>query len=190
MPRVLVNKRFYATVRRHAQTKADKEFLRESFQSADWLVRALHQRAETILKVASELVTQQEEFFEQGVAFLKPLTRREVAEEVGVHESTVSRVTSNKYLSMSRGIFEMKFFFSSSIRQSGEAPPRSAEAVRFRIKSLIDREAPESILSDGRIVGILREEGIDIARRTVAKYRDVMHIPSSVQRRREKAVPA
>ena len=190
MPRVLVNNRYYATVRRHARSKEDNEFLSDRFQSAKWLIRALHQRAETILKVASELVTQQEAFFEQGVEYLKPLTLRDVAEEVSVHESTVSRVTANKYLGMSRGIFEMKYFFNSAIGQTEDGESRSAEAIRFRIKSLIDREAPESILSDDRIVDILCEEGIDIARRTVAKYRDTMHIPSSVQRRREKALHA
>ena len=188
MPRVLVNNRYYATVRRHARSKEDKEFLSDRFQSANWLVRALHQRQETILKVASELVTQQEAFFENGVEFLKPLTLRDVAEEVSVHESTVSRVTANKYLGMSRGIFEMKYFFNSAIGQNEAGESRSAEAIRFRIKSLIDREEPESILSDDRIVDILRDEGIDIARRTVAKYRDAMHIPSSVQRRRERAL--
>ena len=188
MPRVLVNNRYYATVRRHARSKEDKEFLSDRFQSANWLVRALHQRQETILKVASELVTQQEAFFENGVEFLKPLTLRDVAEEVSVHESTVSRVTANKYLGLSRGIFEMKYFFNSAIGQNEAGESRSAEAIRFRIKSLIDREEPESILSDDRIVDILRDEGIDIARRTVAKYRDAMHIPSSVQRRREKAL--
>ena len=188
MPRVLVNNRYYATVRRHARSKEDKEFLSDRFQSANWLVRALHQRQETILKVASELVTQQEAFFENGVEFLKPLTLRDVAEEVSVHESTVSRVTANKYLGMSRGIFEMKYLFNSAIGQNEAGESRSAEAIRFRIKSLIDREEPESILSDDRIVDILRDEGIDIARRTVAKYRDAMHIPSSVQRRREKAL--
>jgi RNA polymerase sigma-54 factor len=188
MPRVLVNNRYYATVRRHARSREDKEFLSDRFQSANWLVRALHQRQETILKVASELVTQQEAFFENGVEFLKPLTLRDVAEEVSVHESTVSRVTANKYLGMSRGIFEMKYFFNSAIGQNEAGESRSAEAIRFKIKSLIDREEPESILSDDRIVDILRDEGIDIARRTVAKYRDAMHIPSSVQRRREKAL--
>ena len=188
MPRVLVNNRYYSVVRKHARSKDDKEFLSDRFQSANWLVRALHQRAETILKVASELVVQQEAFFEDGVEFLKPLTLRDVAEFVGVHESTVSRVTANKYLGMSRGIFEMKYFFNSAIGQSDTGESRSAESIRFRIKALIDRETRESVLSDDRIVDILRDERIDIARRTVAKYRDEMHIPSSVQRRREKAI--
>ncbi|MEX2453370.1 MAG: RNA polymerase factor sigma-54 [Rhodospirillaceae bacterium] len=188
MPRVLVNSRYYAIVRKHARSKVDKEYLSDRFQSANWLVRALHQRAETILKVATELVTQQEGFFENGVAYLRPLTLRDVAEVVGVHESTVSRVTANKYLGMSRGIFEMKYFFNSAIGHSDIGESRSAEAIRFRIRSLIDNEPPEAVLSDDRIVDILRDEGIDIARRTVAKYRDGMRIPSSVQRRREKSL--
>ncbi len=190
MPRVLVNSRYYSVVRKHARSKVDKEYLSDRFQSANWLVRALHQRAETILKVATELVAQQEGFFENGVEYLRPLTLRDVAEVVGVHESTVSRVTANKYLAMSRGIFEMKYFFNSAIGQSAVGESRSAESIRFRIKALIDNEAPESVLSDDRIVEILREDGIDIARRTVAKYRDAMRIPSSVQRRREKALHA
>ncbi len=188
MPRVLVNTRYYALVRRQARSKNDREFLSDRFQSANSLVRALHQRAETILKVATELVSQQEAFFEHGVAYLKPLTLRDVAEVVGVHESTVSRVTANKYLGMSRGIFEMKYLFTSAIGLNKEGEPRSAEAIRFRIRSLIDGEKPKSVLSDDRIVDILREEGINIARRTVAKYRDAMRIPSSVQRRREKTL--
>lgn len=188
MPRVLVNNRYYSVVKKHARSKDDKEFLSDRFQSANWLVRALHQRAETILKVASELVVQQEAFFEDGVEFLKPLTLRDVAEVVGVHESTVSRVTANKYLGMSRGIFEMKYFFNSAIGHGESGESRSAESIRFRIKALIDHETHEKVLSDDRIVDILRGEGIDIARRTVAKYRDAMHIPSSVQRRREKAI--
>ena len=190
MPRVLVNTRYYAIIRKHARSKNDKEYLSDRFQSANWLVRALHQRAETILKVATELVIQQEAFFEKGVEHLKPLTLRDVAEVVGVHESTVSRVTTNKYLAMSRGIFELKYFFTSAIGLNKDGESRSAEAIRFRIKALIDREMPDTVLSDDRIVEILHGEGIDIARRTVAKYRDAMRIPSSVQRRREKALHA
>ena len=159
----------------------------DRFNSANWLVRALNQRADTILKVTSELVRQQKAFFENGVEFLKPLTLREVAEQLSVHESTVSRVTTNKYIAVNRGIFEMRYFFNSAVGQNVDGMQRSSESVRFRIKTLIEREAPESVLSDERIVGILRADGINVARRTVAKYRDVMRIPSSVQRRREKA---
>ena len=190
IPRVLVNNRYYSIVRKHVRSREDREFLSDRLQSANWLVRALHQRAENILKVASELVVRQEAFFDEGVEFLKPLTLRDVADVVGVHESTVSRVTANKYLGMSRGIFEMKYFFNSAIGQGESGESRAAASIRFRIKALIDRETHESVLSDHRIVDILREEGVDIARRTVAKYREVMHIPSSAQRRREKAIQA
>ena len=190
IPRVLVNNRYYSIVRKHVRSREDREFLSDRLQSANWLVRALHQRAENILKVASELVVRQEAFFDEGVEFLKPLTLRDVADVIGVHESTVSRVTANKYLGMSRGIFEMKYFFNSAIGQGESGESRAAASIRFRIKALIDRETHESVLSDHRIVDILREEGVDIARRTVAKYREVMHIPSSAQRRREKAIQA
>jgi RNA polymerase sigma-54 factor len=188
MPRVLANDRYYSFVLKNARLKSDKDFLSEKFQSANWLVRALHQRATTILKVTSELVAQQEAFFANGVEFLKPLTLRDVADAVGVHESTVSRVTANKYLGMSRGIFEMKYFFNSAVGQSEGGESRSAKAISFRIKSLIDQETAECIFSDDRIMHILGQEGIHIARRTVAKYRDVMNIPSSVQRRQKRAL--
>ena len=187
LPRVLVNTRYHSLVRAHARSREDKEFVSDRFNSANWLVRALNQRADTILKVTSELVRQQRAFFENGVEFLKPLTLREIAEQLSVHESTVSRVTTNKYIAVNCGIFEMKYFFNSAVGQNVDGMQRSSESVRFRIKTLIEREAPECILSDERIVGILRADGINVARRTVAKYRDVMRIPSSVQRRREKA---
>ena len=187
LPRILVNTSYYSIVREHTRSKEDKEFLSDRFSSANWLIRALNQRAETILKVTCELVRQQEAFFEDGVEFLKPLTLRDVAEQLSIHESTVSRVTTNKYIAVSRGIFEMKYFFNPAVGSNVEGVQRSSESVRFRIKSLIEEEAPESVLSDERIVDILREDGISVARRTVAKYRDVMRIPSSVQRRREKA---
>jgi len=190
MPRVLVNTHYHAIVRKHARSRDDKDYVADKFQSANWLVRALHQRAETILKVATEIVRQQEAFFDRGVEFLRPLTLRDVAETVGVHESTVSRVTANKYLGMSRGIYEMKYFFNSAIGRGDVGESKSAESIRFKIRSLIDRETPDTVLSDDRIVDILRDEGIDIARRTVAKYRDAMRIPSSVQRRREKSLLA
>ena len=187
LPRVLVNTRYYSFVCAHARSREDKEFVSDRFNSANWLLRALNQRADTILRVTSELVRQQRAFFENGVEFLKPLTLREVAEQLSVHESTVSRVTTNKYIAVNRGIFEMKYFFNPAVGSNLEGVQRSSESVRFRIKSLIEEEAPESVLSDERIVDILREDGISVARRTVAKYRDVMRIPSSVQRRREKA---
>jgi RNA polymerase sigma-54 factor len=187
LPRVLVNNRYYAEVSSAARSKADKDYLAERFQQANWLVKALHQRATTILKVSTEIVRQQEGFFRHGVQHLKPLVLRDIAEAIEMHESTVSRVTSNKYMASPRGIYELKYFFTSSIAASGGGDALSAEAVRFRIKALIDAEA-EDVLSDDRIVAILLKEGIDIARRTVAKYREAMRIPSSVQRRRERSM--
>jgi RNA polymerase sigma-54 factor len=187
LPRVLVNNRYYAEVAGAARKKADREYLTERYQQANWLVKALHQRATTILKVASEIVRQQEGFFRHGVQHLRPLVLRDIAAAIDMHESTVSRVTSNKYMATPRGIYELKYFFTSAIAATSGGEALSAEAVRFRIKALIDAEA-EDVLSDDRIVEILLKEGIDIARRTVAKYREAMRIPSSVQRRRERSM--
>jgi RNA polymerase sigma-54 factor len=153
-------------------------------------MRALDQRAKTILKVSTEIVRQQDAFFAHGVQFLRPLNLKTVADAISMHESTVSRVTANKYMATSRGIFELKYFFTSSINASDGGEAHSAEAVRHRIKQLIDAENAQDVLSDDTIVDRLREAGIDIARRTVAKYREAMRIPSSVQRRREKQAPA
>ena len=151
-----------------------------------WLVKSLDQRARTILKVATEIVRQQDGFLAEGVQHLRPLNLKTVAEAIGMHESTVSRVTSNKYMATSRGIFEMKYFFTAAIPSAGGGDAHSAEAVRHRIKRLIDEESADAVLSDDTIVKVLRDSGIDIARRTVAKYREAMRIPSSVQRRRDK----
>ena len=187
LPRVLVNHRYYARVNAAAHDKQARDYLSDCFQSANWLVKALHQRATTILKVTEEIVRQQEAFLERGVQFLRPMTLRQVAEAIEMHESTVSRVTSNKYLSSPRGIYELKYFFTSSISGVADGVTHSAEAVRQRIKDLIDGETVDGVLSDDGLVECLRQEGIEIARRTVAKYRESMRIPSSVQRRREKA---
>jgi RNA polymerase sigma-54 factor len=187
LPRVLVNHRYYARVSAKAHDKRARDYVSECFQSANWLVKALHQRATTILKVTEEIVRQQEAFLERGVQFLRPMTLRQIAEAIEMHESTVSRVTSNKYLSCPRGIYELKYFFTSSISGVADGVTHSAEAVRQRIKGLIDGETAHSVLSDDGLVECLRQDGIDIARRTVAKYREAMRIPSSVQRRREKA---
>ncbi|QGZ93483.1 RNA polymerase sigma-54 factor 2 [Terricaulis silvestris] len=187
MPRVLMNQRYYATVSKTAKREEDKQFLTECAANASWLVKSLDQRARTILKVAREIVRQQDGFFDKGVAHLRPLNLKTVAAAIEMHESTVSRVTSNKYLSCARGVFELKYFFTASINSSDGGESHSAEAVRFEIKGLIDREAESEILSDDRIVEILREKGIDIARRTVAKYRESLRIPSSVERKRKLA---
>jgi len=185
LPKVLVNQRYHAELSRNASDSA-KTYLADSLQSATWLIRALDQRAKTILKVATEIVKQQDGFFVHGVRQLRPLNLKTVADAISMHESTVSRVTANKYIATSRGIFELKYFFTSSIAAADGGEAHSAEAVRDRIKQLIDQESANAVLSDDSIVDQLREAGVDIARRTVAKYREAMRIPSSVQRRRAK----
>lgn len=189
LPKVLVNARYFATVKKSAN-KDEKNYLNEQLANANWLVKSLDQRAKTILKVSTEIVKQQDGFLVHGVEHLRPLNLRTVAEAIEMSESTVSRVTSNKYMATTRGVFELKYFFTSSIAavEGGEA--HSAEAVRARLKTLIDNEDPKAVLSDDKLVEMLKTSGIDIARRTVAKYRDALRIPSSVQRRRLKKLPA
>ena len=188
LPRVLVNNAYYARVSRGARCKPERQYLSERFQAANWLVKALHQRATTILKVAREIVRQQDGFFRHGIQHLRPLVLRDIAGAIGMHESTVSRVTSNKFMTSPRGMFELKYFFTSSIAATNGSAALSAETVRFRIKALIEAERSDGVLSDDQIVDILVRDGVDIARRTVAKYREAMRIPSSVQRRREKTL--
>jgi RNA polymerase sigma-54 factor len=189
MPRVLVNQSFSARVMPRAN-KEDKAFITEKLQTATWLVKSLQQRAQTILKVASEIVRRQDAFFRLGVSHLRPLVLRDVAEATELHESTISRVTSSKYIATPRGIYELKYFFTTAIGATEGGESHSAESIRYRIKSMIDAEPADDVLSDDAIVAVLRREGVDIARRTVAKYREALRIPSSVQRKREKAVPA
>jgi RNA polymerase sigma-54 factor len=186
LPKVLINQRYYAQVSESSRSDKEKAYIADCMQTATWLVRALDQRAKTILKVSSEIVRQQDGFFANGVQHLRPLNLKTVADAIGMHESTVSRVTANKYMATSRGIFELKYFFTSAIAAADGGEAHSAEAVRHRIRQMIDDESAEHVLSDDTIVEKLREAGIDIARRTVAKYREAMRIPSSVQRRREK----
>jgi RNA polymerase sigma-54 factor len=186
LPRVLVNGRYYSKVTGQAKSREAKAYLTECFNSANWLVKSLDQRAKTILKVASEIVRQQDAFLAKGVSHLRPLNLRVVAEAISMHESTVSRVTANKYMATPRGLFEMKYFFTSAIAATDGGEAHSAEAVRYRIRDLIDSESGIDVLSDDKIVDLLKQAGIDIARRTVAKYREAMRIPSSVERRRQK----
>lgn len=192
LPRVLVNQTYFATVTGKMPKKdAGQEFLSECLQTANWLARSLDQRARTIMKVATEIVRQQDAFLLHGVDHLRPLNLKAVAEAIGMHESTVSRVTSNKYMITPRGVFELKYFFTVSIASAqagGDA--HSAESVRHRIRVLVEQEAPEAVLSDDDLVDLLKKSGVEIARRTVAKYREAMAIPSSVQRRREKRARA
>lgn len=188
LPRLLVDRRYYDTVAKsgvNGKARDAKRFLAARLQEANWLVRALDQRARTILKVATAIVERQRGFFEHGIAQLKPLVLRDIAEAIEVHESTVSRATANKYIATPRGTFELKFFFSTAVG-SGKGEAHSAESIRHRIKTLIAGE--NDILSDDAIVSALRREGYDLARRTVAKYREAMRIPSSVERRRMKAL--
>jgi len=188
LPKVLVNQTYYSEVASTTRRDTEKSYLAECLQNATWLVRALDQRARTILKVANEIVRQQDAFFTRGVEYLRPLNLKTVAEAIGMHESTVSRVTANKYMATSRGIFELKYFFTSAIAAAHGGEAHSAEAVRHRIKQLIEAESAADVLSDDTIVEKLRDAGVEIARRTVAKYREALRIPSSVQRRREKQV--
>ncbi len=189
MPRVLVNEVYHARISAQGG-RATRTFLGENLSTANWLVKSLQQRANTILKVAAEVVKQQDAFFRRGVGHLRPLILRDVAGAVEMHESTVSRVTANKYIATPRGIFELKYFFTTAIASSSGGESHSAEAVRHRIRALVVAEDPVDVLSDDAIVSALRREGVDIARRTVAKYREALRIPSSVQRKREKAMSA
>ncbi|MER2520457.1 MAG: RNA polymerase factor sigma-54 [Bdellovibrionales bacterium] len=209
LPRVLANNRYFAQVKETIITREDKDYLNDRWQQANWLVKALQQRADTILKVASEIVKQQDAFFVHGVQHLRPLVLRDIAAAVNMHESTISRVTQNKYIATPRGMFELKYFFTTALTRTQArlptslppAPPRdssptasplahesavSSEAVRSRIKCLIAEETAKEILSDEDIAVRLRLEGVNVARRTVAKYREAMKIPSSAQRRRDK----
>ncbi|MBO9581749.1 MAG: RNA polymerase factor sigma-54 [Sphingobium sp.] len=188
LPRLLVNKRYHSQLSGSARDKASKAWLSDLLASANWLVKALDQRQRTILKVTEEIVRRQEGFFRHGVTHLRPLTLKAIADEVGLHESTISRVTSNKYLACPRGTFELKYFFTSAIQSADGGEAASAEAVKSHIKALIGEEKPDAILSDDTLVDMLREKGFDIARRTVAKYREAIGLGSSVQRRRQKAM--
>ena len=187
LPRVLVNRTYYATVSRRARDATEKSFLTDCLATANWLTKSLDQRAQTILKVAAEIVKQQDGFLTHGVTHLRPMTLRTVAEAIDMHESTVSRVTSNKYMSTPRGLFEMKYFFTTALGSATGGEDHSAETVRHRIRQLVEAESPAAILSDDTIAEMLhKEQGIEVARRTVAKYREGMNIPSSVIRRRQK----
>lgn len=190
LPRLIVNRAYYVELRTAVGDKAGKGWLSERLTDANWLVKALDQRQKTILKVAAEIVKQQDGFFRHGVSHLRPLTLRTVAEAIEMHESTVSRVTSNKYLNCARGTYELKYFFTSGVASADGEGAASAEAVKAAIRSLIDAEQPSAILSDDALVDLLKAKGFDLARRTVAKYREAIGLGSSVQRRRQKALAA
>jgi len=185
LPRILINNQYMAEISKLSNSEETTSFISECHQNANWLVRSIDQRARTILKVASEIVKQQDEFFAFGLDYMRPLNLKTVADAIEMHESTVSRVTSNKFMSTPRGMFELKFFFSSAIQSASGGDAYSAEAVRHKIKILIGEEFDaKSVKSDDKLVSLLRDQGVDIARRTVAKYRESMGVPSSVDRRR------
>lgn len=189
LPRLVINREYYLELKTGARDKASQSWLNEQLGEADWLIRALDQRQKTILKTAAEIVKRQEGFFREGVTAMRPLTLREVAEQIEMHESTVSRVTSNKYLSCPRGTFELKYFFSSGVA-AADGEGASSEAIKARIKALCDGEDPKKVLSDQKLADLLNAEGFDLARRTVAKYREAIGIGSSAQRRRQKKLAA
>jgi RNA polymerase sigma-54 factor len=189
LPRVLVNDVYAATIRRGAKRDQDKQYVSAQLQSANWLTKSLEQRARTILNVASEIVRRQDAFLVEGVSGLRPLNLKMVGEAIGVHESTVSRATAHKFIQTPRGLFEMKYFFTAAIASTDYGQSHSAEAVRQRIRQMIDGEDPSNVLSDDLIVEHLRKADIVVARRTVAKYRDSLKIPSSVERRKLKMSP-
>jgi RNA polymerase sigma-54 factor len=188
LPRVLVNNTYVAKLKGNARDPEARRYIADRVEAANWLVKALQQRATTILKVATEIVARQDEFFDRGIRHLKPLTRREVADAIEMHESTVSRVTANKFMATPRGLYELKYFFSNAVGDTAGGEAHAAEAVRGLVKRLVDAEPPDAVLSDDELTAKLREQGIEIARRTVAKYRESLKIPTSSQRRRQKAL--
>lgn len=186
LPKVLVNEQYYAEISDKPTDKQEKQYLSEKLQAANWLVKALHQRATTIIRVATEIVRKQEAFFVYGIEYLKPLILKDIALKLEIHESTVSRVTTNKYISTPRGLYELKYFFTTALASTDGGQSFSAEAIRHRLKQLIEAETMDNILSDDDLADALKTQGVDIARRTIAKYREAMNIPSSSVRRRQK----
>jgi len=186
LPKVLINRKYYSEVEKQMKNKGDKKFLSEKYSNANWLIKSLDQRANTILKVATELVTQQDEFFKKGIHFLKPLVLGDIAQQIEMHESTVSRVINGKYIATHMGIYELKYFFSSSVGSTDGQDDVSSKRIKFMIKEMIDNEQVTAVLSDAKISSILKSKGINVARRTVMKYREAMGVASSVQRRADK----
>lgn len=186
LPRVLINRRYYAEIQNKASGKEDKRYLKEQISNASFLVKALHQRAETILRVSEEIVRAQHAFFENGIEHLRPMALRDIAERVEMHESTISRVTTNKYMHSPRGLFELKYFFSQAAGTLSGDENTSTLSIKHKLKKLIDEEKPDDILSDDKLVELMAQNGIKIARRTITKYREALGIPTSGQRKRNK----
>lgn len=184
LPRLLINRAYYTEIIR--RDKSSRRFLKENLSHANFLIKAMHQRADTILRVSEEIVKRQLDFFEKGIDYLKPLNLRDVAYSLEMHESTVSRVTNRKYMHTPRGIFELKFFFSQAAGSYIGNEDTSTLAIKHKIRQLIEAETPDNILSDDNIVSLLANEGVKIARRTVAKYREALKLPTSAERKRQK----
>ncbi|MDX6751109.1 RNA polymerase factor sigma-54 [Geminicoccaceae bacterium 1502E] len=188
LPRVLVDRDYYASISSRCTDRAARDYASERWQAANWLAKALDQRARTLLKVGRAIFTRQIDFLEHGPRHLRPLVLRTIAEATGLHESTVSRATADKHAATPHGTVPLRYFFTTAIAGTGDGETHSAEVIRQQIRRLIEQEEPENVLSDDQIVAILKEGGVAIARRTVAKYRESLAIPSSVQRRRSKAL--
>lgn len=186
LPRVLINRQYYTEIKQKDLSGSNKRYLKQQIGNASFLVKALHQRAETILRVSEEIVRTQQDFFEKGIEYLKPMALKDIAENVEMHESTISRVTANKYMHTPRGIFELKYFFSQAATTLSGDENTSSISIKHKLKKLIENEKADNILSDDKLVEIMAQNGIKIARRTIAKYREAMNIPSSAQRKREK----
>lgn len=190
LPKLLLNQQYAVHLQKNSMKAEEKSFFTDAYQSASWLIRSMEARTKTILKVATEIVRQQDEFFHYGMVKLKPLTMKQIADLVELHESTISRVVAHKTILSPRGIFDMKFFFTQSVGGENQDQSQSAESIRWRVKNLVDSEDPKSILSDDAIVELLKQQGVEVARRTVAKYRDMLSIPPSSERRRLKSLRA
>ena len=186
LPKVLVSRKYYSTITKQVDDKDSKKFMSQQFNTANWLSKALDQRANTILKVATEIVSQQDKFFRKGIHYLKPMVLSDIAQGIDMHESTVSRVINGKYIATNSGMYELKYFFSSCVGSSSGEEDVSSKRIKYMIKELIDGENSKAVLSDDKIASILKAKGVSVARRTVMKYREGMNIGSSVQRRREK----
>lgn len=188
LPRVLINQSYVSEISKLYNKEANK-YIKKQLSSASFLVKALHQRATTILRVSEEIITRQKDFFKQGVKHLRPMLLRDIAEAIEMHESTISRVTTNKFMMTPRGLFELKYFFSSAAGSYSNDDTTSIISIKHKIKDIIDNESKSKILSDDKIVEMLASEEIKIARRTIAKYRDSMNIPSSSIRKKTKNQP-
>ncbi|RYZ64100.1 MAG: RNA polymerase sigma-54 factor, partial [Proteobacteria bacterium] len=184
LPRLKISNFYRNMLQKGGKTEGKtQDYIQEKLRSAVWLIKSIHQRQRTIYKVAESIVKHQREFFEKGSAFLKPMILRDIANDIGMHESTVSRVTTSKYVHTPQGIYELKYFFNSGI-SSSDGDALASESVKLKIKDLVSREDTKNPLSDQKIVELLKVEGIQIARRTVAKYRDMLKILPSSQRKK------